>query len=243
MTDSKFATNDQPCHGLDNALLSSRGNPQQSCLIDGATSEAAITATEWIGSRSPRIWKLYMAYEQNGLAPEARAYLAHWGKSALWCSRFAKAPQSRGSNTWPRVAPACARSAEDHDRGAAGTQGSVCTDTSCGAAPREAFGGCAPGRCAEEGSRCAGGTERPWMKVEHVATQCPLAAAGALRVRPTCNPIYQAGDRNGSEHAFRKQGGGYNAWKPYDFSVWLGRPRHAAKRRRGGRARPRYNKY
>ena len=68
--------------------------------------------------------------QQNGLAPEARAYLAHWGKSALWCSRFAKAPQSRGSNTWPRVAPACARSAEDHDRGAAGTQGSVCTDTS-----------------------------------------------------------------------------------------------------------------
>ena len=122
MTDSKFATHDYaavPWLGL----LSSRGNPQQSCLIDGATSEAAITATEWIGSRSPRIWKLYMAYEQNGLAPEARAYLAHWGKSALWCSRFAKAPQSRGSNTWPRVALACARSAEDHDRGAAGTQG------------------------------------------------------------------------------------------------------------------------
>ena len=38
--------------------------PRASCLIDGATSEAAITATEWIGSRSPRISKLYMAYEQ-----------------------------------------------------------------------------------------------------------------------------------------------------------------------------------
>ena len=92
--------------------------------------------------------------------------------------------------------------------------------------------------------KAGGPSQAPKPRPSRADQFVPLALARAPWPSPTCAPGLQGrGDRNGSEHAFRKLGSGYNAWKRYDFSVWLGRPRNAAKRRRGGRARARCNKY
>ena len=61
-----------------NALLRNDGNPQQSWLIDGTTSETTNTATEWVGSpgRQGRACSMLMekaAAQQLMLPPSPEA--------------------------------------------------------------------------------------------------------------------------------------------------------------------------